>query len=368
MKSLKFFVLMLCTLFVSLQAYCETYRAALMSKYIWKNRNIAVCWENPTPSNLSGREWTQDSVQKTWQRYSQIKFTGWGKCTTISPGIHIKIADEGPHTKGLGQYLSGKKNGMVLNFNFNHWSPSCEDRREYCLRVIGIHEFGHALSFTHEQNRDNAPPWCAKQHQGSKGDIEIGDFDIHSVMNYCNPKWNNSGTLSATDIEALQKFYGEPKETNDFLAEIKTDAGRKYLNYEEGDELEFLVKLNQPGFFYIIGQSENDEMNITYLFEFDFENGRPVFIKSVKSDQANQWISLGRFTVSPPFGTETLRIVASNKPFQCLPASSVNSKTGLSQLKQSISRGITIQPKCKPLAQDAKIAETILMIETMESN
>ncbi len=150
------------------------------------------------------------------------------------------------------------------------------------------------------------------------------------------------------------------------FAEIKTDAGRKYLNYEEGDELEFLVKLNQPGSFYIIGQSENDEMNITYLFEFDFENGKPVFIKSVKSDQVNQWISLGRFTVSPPFGTETLRIVASNKPFQCLPASSVNSDTGLSQLKQNISRGITIQSKCKPLAQNAKIAETVLMIETME--
>jgi len=253
---MRYLLLLILGVILSTSALAETYRAALMAKYIWKDQNIAVCWENPTVENLSGREWVKDAIQKTWQRYSQITFTGWGKCASASPGIRIKIDDEGPHTKGLGKQLSGKKNGMVLNFDFNHWGPNCQKQKEYCIRVIGIHEFGHALSFTHEQNRDNAPPWCAKRHQGSKGDIQIGDFDIHSVMNYCNPEWNNHGILSATDIEALQKFYGEPIKSEDFLVDLKTDAGRKYLNYEEGDELEFLVKLNHPGYFYIIGQSK----------------------------------------------------------------------------------------------------------------
>lgn len=27
-------------------------------------------------------------------------------------------------------------------------------------------------------------------------------------MNYCNPRWNNGGQLSATDIQGAKQFYG----------------------------------------------------------------------------------------------------------------------------------------------------------------
>ncbi len=33
-------------------------------------------------------------------------------------------------------------------------------------------------------------------------------YDPHSVMNYCNPKYNNDGRLSVWDIAALQRMYG----------------------------------------------------------------------------------------------------------------------------------------------------------------
>ena len=33
-------------------------------------------------------------------------------------------------------------------------------------------------------------------------------YDAHSVMNYCNEKYNNDGRLSRWDIAALHKVYG----------------------------------------------------------------------------------------------------------------------------------------------------------------
>ena len=81
---------------------------------LWKNRRISVCWENPTSSNRNLRGVVRNAIQNTWAKYSSLSFSGWRKCQNSSKGIRIKIADEGPHTKGLGTELDGKKNGMVL--------------------------------------------------------------------------------------------------------------------------------------------------------------------------------------------------------------------------------------------------------------
>ncbi len=41
------------------------------------------------------------------------------------------------------------------------WSKSCRKSKEYCIRAIAVHEFGHAISLTHEQSRADAPGECA---------------------------------------------------------------------------------------------------------------------------------------------------------------------------------------------------------------
>ena len=174
---------------------------------------IYVCWENPADGSSAHRQLVQQAIEEAWQAHSQLRFQGWSSCASNNRGIRIRIADDGPHTKGLGRFLDGRQDGMVLNFTFNTWSPSCaysESKRRSCIYTIAVHEFGHALGYSHEQNRWDKPGDCLKPEQGTPGDVLLTPYDPSSVMNYCNTTYNNNGQLSDYDKLALQSLYGRP--------------------------------------------------------------------------------------------------------------------------------------------------------------
>ena len=177
----------------------------------WPFNVVYVCWESPEAEDYDKRTLVRQSVRDTWEANSALRFRGWNTCSDASKGVRIAISDEGPHVKFLGKYVDGVPQGMVLNFTFSNWSSECQSMIDYCVRSIAVHEFGHAIGFAHEQNRPDTPGECAQPAQGTSGDATtLTPWDPHSVMNYCNPAYNNDGVLSDFDIVAVQYIYGAP--------------------------------------------------------------------------------------------------------------------------------------------------------------
>lgn len=166
---------------------------------------IPVCWENPQGYG-SEVYWVKTKIQNTWQAAANVNFYYWGQCSTNMKGIHILVADTRSNSQ-VGRRLDGRKNGMELNFTFKNFSPSCQaaNKRESCIESIAVHEFGHALGFIHEQDRADS---TCKVEVGKGPGWLLTDYDAESVMNYCNPRWNNEGKLSPKDVKGVQTLYG----------------------------------------------------------------------------------------------------------------------------------------------------------------
>ncbi len=160
--------------------------------------------------------------------------------------------------------------------------------------------------------------------------------------------------------------------SNEFKIDIATNRGRDSLLFKEGEEAEFLVKMNKPGYFYMVGHvvKPGDEQ-YSYLVDFDETGeikGKRKFIRYVNIDDVNKWTSLGRFEIVPPFGVESLQLIASNKDLiDKLPNCGYDDETQLYVVSRDPNKAVVnTRAIKKKISKEAKSAEAVLLFTTMK--
>jgi hypothetical protein len=102
---------------------------------------------------------------------------------------------------------------------------------------------------------------------------------------------------------------------SDFRVSIKTGQGREQLHFSEGDQFELQIRLNKPGYFYIVGHTFMTDEPLSYLVEINpsIQNSPKRFIRHATVVETGEWINLGRFAVQPLLGRETLQLIAARE-------------------------------------------------------
>ncbi|MBX2797781.1 MAG: hypothetical protein KTR31_08940 [Myxococcales bacterium] len=236
-------------------------RPAVAQDWKWPtDRAIAVCWTNAVPAGNALRakeqrkmQLVRQAVEANFSRFSDLSFSGWGTCGAgAADGIMIRImwnSQRGDVNDGGRRNPAAFVGRRAITGNQRAWryggaSPFTRfvnnaettfrqgdtvpamagmamqfDSSDDYVVSSGLHEFGHALGFSHDHVRRNGADFVCRalhpvvtEHQaGASGDENYlaPKNTSDSIMSYCpilKTTWNS---ISENDVLGLQQHYGD---------------------------------------------------------------------------------------------------------------------------------------------------------------
>jgi hypothetical protein len=130
------------------------------------------------------------------------------------------------------------------------------------------------------------------------------------------PETLNRGLVRVESLGAA-----EPPVVNVMDVNVRMGRGNRGLYYRPGERDTLHVKLDRPGYYYIIGHVQKEATRFSYLMEIGETGAADRFVRRVARDQVNRWQAVGEFTVEAPAGLEAVQVFATSGPPQrMLPA------------------------------------------------
>jgi hypothetical protein len=156
---------------------------------------------------------------------------------------------------------------------------------------------------------------------------------------------------------------------SDFKVQLSTNRGSEDVLFSEKEAVELLVKLNRPGYFYVVGHVAKKGESYSYLLELSEADSDRRFVRYVNADDVNKWLSIGKFEAAAPFGVESLQLMSSSDdPINRLPVHPQDKRTELYVTASNVQQGIIKTRALKPKRSESDKqyqAEAVLMFTTM---
>jgi len=155
--------------------------------------------------------------------------------------------------------------------------------------------------------------------------------------------------------------------SSDLKVSLNSNRGSENLLFREGNDVELFVKLNKMGYIYIVGYTQTKNGKMSYLLELSEGGGDSKFIKFINADDASRWISLGEFTVEPPFGVESLQVIASNQKITTLPSVKYDNESEYHIISKDIKKALNLTRGLKKKkSKKVEMSEAVMSFTTMK--
>lgn len=154
--------------------------------------------------------------------------------------------------------------------------------------------------------------------------------------------------------------------SNSLKVSLNSNRGSENLLFNKGEEVELFVKLNKMGYYYIVGYTQTKNTKQSYLLELSEGHGNSKFVNFINADDANRWMSLGAFTIEPPFGIESIQVIASNKKITSLPHTQYDENSGYYLISKDIKKALVkTRGLKKKVSKKAQMSEDVMSFTTV---